>query len=52
MALQRKKLKRLIFNKKAREATEKKKQEEIEYQNKIDNIIGTMNKRNEPIVYE
>jgi hypothetical protein len=45
-------IKNADFNKKSREAAEKKKQEEIEYQKKIDNIIGTMNKRNEPIVYE
>lgn len=45
-------IKNADFNKKSKEAGEKKKQEEIQYQKKIDNIIGTMNKRNEPIVYE
>tara|TARA_R110002167_G_scaffold365634_1_gene590874 strand:+ start:881 stop:2635 length:1755 start_codon:yes stop_codon:yes gene_type:complete len=45
-------IKNADFNKLEREDAEKKKQEEIEYQKKIDNIVGTMNKRNEPIVYE
>ena len=45
-------IKAMDFGKAKREAAEKKKQEKIEYQKKIDNIVGTMEERQEPIVYE
>ena len=47
-----KEIEKYDFGKAKREAAEKKKQEEIEYQKKIDNIVGTMKERQEPIVYE